>query len=292
MSSCRHWKQKPEPAMREQSGTRAVFCSKHNSFRMAQRLLKEWMFNASLPHSNKRVVLSGCRQANDIWASAMTLTPAGDFGLLYVWVFLACMFVSFLPRQINGLFCVSSSCFRPPSQNELRGMKSAMTLHLVWRRNVTERARVEWHQWCSVLFFSLHQLPLPLNSTGRAWAVYQALSLFCHLELFRSKYLGRRRREVVRRNKWPRQIPMRTNRLMHSLTVHFRLPWHPLMQISGNVTTLAAKVLKLCLCQKYLNVSLSKFSHLAILLFLKPWAQWRTNKDSVNCYKFFKEAEK
>lgn len=99
----------------------------------------------------------------------------------------------------------------------------------------------------------------------------------------------------------------RTNRLMHELTVHFKLPWCPQTQISGNVTTLAAKVLKLCLCQKYWNVSLTKFSLLAILLLRKPWRgveiavckkmciprpQWRINKDSVNCYEFFKEAEK
>lgn len=42
-----------QPAVTEHSGARAVLCSKRNSVRMAERLLKGWTSHASLPHSNR-----------------------------------------------------------------------------------------------------------------------------------------------------------------------------------------------------------------------------------------------
>lgn len=61
---------------------RDALCSKHNSFRMAQRLSKGWTLNAPLPRSNKQrwLVPDEPRiRTNACLSEGGALIPAGDF---------------------------------------------------------------------------------------------------------------------------------------------------------------------------------------------------------------------
>lgn len=88
-----------QPAVREHSGARAVLCSQHNSFRMAQRLLKGWTLSASAPHSNKQRRTIANKTMLHWREKGTVLIPAGDFGILQIGVFFAWMFISHKSKQ-------------------------------------------------------------------------------------------------------------------------------------------------------------------------------------------------
>lgn len=137
---CFCWRVK-QPAVREHSGTRAVLCSKHNSFRMAQRLLKGWMLNASVPHSNKQreiVTDKPMIQMKVCVKKGSVLIPAGDFGLLsFLCLHVHFSHVKWTSRQIKCSVSLShweginSALLLPLWREDLRGMKSTRTVRLV-----------------------------------------------------------------------------------------------------------------------------------------------------------------